>query len=151
MMERPRPNELTLDPSGDRAARRVEAFFERLDRTSPGALDMLAVRPLDDAAHAAAVERATAAAARLGRTRLVTRTGAVISDAIPRRLSAAAFKYGEPIVVGGLALRPADVPRLVATLRDAALAVIADDAIDGQTSAELVGPCDQLVEGLVSR
>ncbi|HEY3522208.1 MAG TPA: hypothetical protein VGK63_00770 [Candidatus Limnocylindrales bacterium] len=46
-MDGPAPNELTLDPARDRAARRLDAFFERLDRLAPERLDTLAVRALD--------------------------------------------------------------------------------------------------------
>jgi hypothetical protein len=145
----PAPNELTLDSAGDRAARRLDTFFERLDRLPSDRLDALAVRPVDPDVHAAAVARAAAAAERLGRAELRQRADEAIEESIMRRLSADALRYGAAVVVSATGLRPDDVVRLVATLRDAALAVLADDDLDAEASAELVGPSEPLVRGLV--
>jgi hypothetical protein len=140
-----RPNELSLDPARDRAAQRLDAFFEQLDRMPTDRLDLLAVEPLDRAGHRRAVDRGLDAVSRLGRSELLARARETIEAAIPRRFGANALWVDG--VISGPTVRASDLARLVSTLRDAALAVLAEDDLDEATFAELVGPCDRLVRG----
>jgi hypothetical protein len=143
----PRPNEISLDPAGHRASERLDAFFERLDRMPTARLEMLAVRPLDEAGHHAATDRALDAVRRLGREELLRRGRETVEETAPRRYAAdTLWVAGIPI---GPAIRPVDLSRLVATLRDAVLALVAADGVDADTFDELVGPCVDLVPGPV--
>ena len=134
------PNELATD----RVDASLGAFFDRIDRLPSDQLDMLAVRPLDPDAHRAAVARAIEAVSRLGRRDVLARADEAIEVDLPRRVSDSTFpSLG---VVGlGARLNSLDRVRLTATLRDAALGLIARDSLDEATFAELVGPCAGLV------
>lgn len=134
------PNELGVD----RVDASLEAFFERIDRLPTDQLDMLAVRPLDAAAHRAAVGRAKEAVVRLHRAEVLSRADEAIEVDLPRRLSDSTFP-SLGIVGIGARLSSLDRVRLTATLRDAALALIVRDSLDEATFAELIGPCADLV------
>jgi hypothetical protein len=134
------PNQL----GRDRIEASLARFFERVDRLPSDQLDMLAVRPLDAGAHRAAVSGASEAVTRLHREDVLARADEAIEVDLPRRLSGSTFPSLGVVGIGAR-LSSLDRVRLTATLRDAALAVIARDAVDEATFAELVGPCADLV------
>jgi len=134
------PNELRADRLGEE----LDGFFERIDRLPTDALETLAVRPIDDRAHADAVERGLHAVARLHRTSMFDRAAAAIERQVPLRLSAGSYFSTGVAGVGGH-LSGADRVLLTRTLRDAALALIAREGLDAETYDELVGPCRDLV------
>jgi hypothetical protein len=136
------PNELRAD----RLEEELDRLFERVDRLPTDALETLAVRPIDEAAHADAVERGLDAVARLRRTSIFDRAAAAIEREVPLRLSAGSYFSTGVAGVGGH-LSGADRVLLTRTLRDAALAVIAREGLDAETYDELIGPCRDLVAG----
>lgn len=128
------------DPAG-----RLAGFLERLDRLPTDGVRLLAVRPLDVAAHEAASEWARQAARDHGRATMVEDATVYIAEWIGRAFGTRSF---DPELVA-LAwrhepLRIADRDRLQATLSDAALAVAVEDIVDEPTYGELVGPCGRL-------
>ena len=127
------PNAATLQ--------QINHFLEHLERTPFDALRMSAVRPFAPAALNDARRRAQLAADQAGRTELRLEVAGAIDAFLSRAFDGRPFDptYSpEP-------MRPEDRARLLKTLADASLAVVAQDVIDDRTFDQLVGPCSQLV------
>lgn len=132
--------------AGGHAARLAD-FLDRLERLSTDELRLLAVRPLDGAAHDAARDEAVAAAQYAKRADLVAKTAGAATDLLERAFGTRSY---DP-TLAGLAwrhepLRVEDRLRVRDTLADAALAVATEDLVSPATYAELVGPCTMLVD-----
>lgn len=127
------PNAATLQ--------QVDHFLERLERTPFDTLRTYAVRPLAPAALNKARRSAQVIADQAGRMDL--RLGA--ASAVEDFLSRAFDRYPFDATYRTEPMRPEDRARLIRTLVDASLAVVAQDVIDDQTFDQLVGPCSQLV------
>lgn len=131
--ERVDPNAATLQ--------QVDRFLERLARSPFYTLRTYAVRPLAPAALNEARRRAQVTADDAGRMDLRLDVAGAIETFLSRAFDGRPFdpSYSpEP-------MRLEDRARLLKTLVDASLAVVAQDVIDDRTFDQLVGPCSQLV------
>ena len=127
------PNAATLQ--------QVDHFLGRLERTPFYTLRTYAVRPLARAALNDVRRRAQIAADQAGRTDLRLELAGAVETFLSRAFDRRPFDptYSpEP-------MRPEDRARLLQTLVDASLAVVAQDVIDDRAFDQLVGPCGQLV------
>jgi hypothetical protein len=124
-----------------RPSERVDQLLARFERLAIEELRVLAVRPLDEAAHDAARDDARRAADAAGLGALIDSTDERIADFVDRTMGARSY---DP-TFAGLAWRheptgPADRVRLLRTLSDAALAVAVRDLVDEAVADELLGP-----------
>lgn len=122
-------------------------LLEAVERTSADRLRLLAVRPLDRAAHSDAREEALDAVAARGRGPALEVSRAWIVDFVDRSFGTRGF---DPTFIG-LAWRhepltAQDRARVAETLSDAAIAVLARDTIGDAAFDELIGPCADLLD-----
>lgn len=127
------PNAATLQ--------QVDHFLERLERTPFYTLRTYAVRPLAPATLNEARRRAQVIADQAGRMDLRLE----VAGAMETFLSRAFDRHPFDPTYSPEPMRPEDRVRLLKTLVDASLAVVAQDVIDDRTFDQLVGPCSQLV------
>jgi hypothetical protein len=131
--ERVDPNAATMQ--------QVDQFLERLERTPFETVRTYAVRPLAPVALNEARRNAQVTADEAGRMDLRLEVAGAIDTFLSRAFDGRPF---DPTYISE-PLRPEDRARLLKTLVDASLAVVAQDLIDDRTFDQLVGPCGQLV------
>jgi len=125
----------------------VSSFLDALEHAPVEELRMLAVRPLDQAAHDAARSTAEAELRRSGRDERHTVLRAWIEDLLRRSFSQRGFAPAAWLGVPHEPLGPADRVRVGRTIDDAVVALLVRDFVDETTFDELLGPCAGLVEG----
>lgn len=136
----PRPDREATIPAG------LTALMDRIDRLPPDGVRLLAVRPLDRAAHDRARELALARLAEGGRLDALEATRTAVATWVRRWQGGEAF---DPTFVAVAwrhePLGAEDRIRLLRTIQDAAIAELAADLVDEPTFDELLGPCATLV------
>ncbi len=127
------------------ARKRLQRFAARLERAPIDEIRMLGARPLEPESHDLARADAEAAARAAGLGDLVAEAQDAMTTWLSRWLG---DQYSEPSLYGlpwqRDSLGPEDRARVVVSLRDATLALVAADLVREETFDELLGPFAEL-------
>jgi hypothetical protein len=127
-------------------ARAVEAFWQRLERLRVEDMLALAARPLDEAAHAATVERATDDARRAGLTKTIAAATADVDAYVLALFNRSTVQPGWLEANWGRPGTVEDRANLAASLGEVVTALLLGERISDSDRAELLGPWESLVE-----
>lgn len=127
-----------------REAAAIEAFWARLERLRVEDMLALAARPLDEAAHAEALERAREAAARAGLTATIDEATADVDDWVVRLFNRSTLQPGWLEANWGRPGSIADRANLAASLSEVVIALVLGNRIDEADRDELLGAWGEL-------
>jgi hypothetical protein len=127
-------------------ARAVDAFSQRLERLRVEDMLGLAARPFDEAAHAAAVERATDEARRAGLTKTISKATADVDAYVLALFNRSTVQPGWLEANWGRPGTIEDRVNLATSLGEVVTALLLADRISEADRDELLGPWETLVE-----
>ncbi len=126
--------------------RAVDAFWQRLERLRVEDMLGLAARPFDEAAHAAAVDRATEEARRAGLAKTIATATADVDAYVLALFNRSTVQPGWLEANWGRPGTIEDRANLAASLGEVVTALLLADRISEADRGELLGPWDTLVE-----
>jgi hypothetical protein len=126
--------------------RSVDAFWKRLERLRVEDMLSLAARPFDEAAHAAALDRATEEARRAGLTKTIAAATADVDAWVLSLFNLSTVQPGWLEANWGRPGTIEDRANLAASLGEVVTALLLGERISEADRGELLGPWDLVVE-----